>query len=157
MRARQMMPPFTASSANRTYFGFPRTTTCANIYKRWLLGSYTGAPVTPMFGSRSRHDLSARNGDVTRSYGVPTEVCPLSAWRGASSCRGPWWSPGAPPTVWVGWTAGGAPPPCPPTAGGTRGQTLGPPDGHFAVSFGAPPGRFFFTGPVASSAWAAPA
>src|SRR5258708_2151432 len=78
MRARQMMPPFTASSANRTYFGFPRTTTCANIYKRWLLGSYTGAPVTPMFGSRSRHDLSARNGDVPRSYAVPTHACPLS-------------------------------------------------------------------------------
>src|SRR5215831_7362253 len=73
------MPPLTASSANKTVFGFPFATTCANTYRRRLLGSYTGVPVTPMFGYRSRQERSTLNGEVARSYGVPSEVCHFTA------------------------------------------------------------------------------
>src|ERR1700726_275266 len=94
MRVCQTMPPFTALSANRTYFGFLLITTCANTYKLWLLGSYTGAPVTPKFGSRSWHDLSFRNGDVARSYGSnPPQSCqcqPHGPGNRSSSGVGTW-------------------------------------------------------------------
>src|SRR5262249_60399051 len=79
MRPCQMVPPLTALSPNRTYFGFPFGITRANTYRRRLLGSYTGVPVTPMFGYRSRQERSTLNGEVARSYGVPSEVCHFTA------------------------------------------------------------------------------